>query len=279
MARKPEKPASKPASGGVNSLEIGLRLARVLAAPGAPQALKDIAAAAGMPAAKAHRYLVSLIRAGLAEQDAGSSRYRLGPLALDLGLAALNGLDVGKFGAETLTALHAQIDETVLLAIWGNQGPVVVRWEECSRPVATNVRTGWVMPLVNSATGRLFAAYLPAATTATLLKAELARQPRHPHHPRDRATHAARFAARLDSIRRSGLSLVEGDLQPGVAAVAAPVFGQEGAMVAAIAALGPHGAFDLSAKGLIVNAVKQSALSLSKRLGHAIPPNPKRRTP
>lgn len=276
MARNPEKPASKPAGGGVNSLEIGLRLARVLAAPGAPRALKDIALAAGMPAAKAHRYLVSLIRAGLAEKDAESSRYRLGPLALDLGLAALNGLDVGKFGAETLTALRAQIDETVLLAVWGNQGPVVVRWEECSRPVATNVRAGWVMPLVNSATGRLFAAYLPAATTATLLNAELARQP---HHPRDRATHAARFAARLDSIRRSGLSLVEGDLQPGVAAVAAPVFGQEGAMVAAIAALGPHGAFDLSAKGQIVNAVKQSALSLSKRLGHAVPPNPKRRTP
>lgn len=260
----------KPAGGGVNSLETGLHLARVLAVSGTPQALKDVAAAAGMPAAKAHRYLVSLIRAGLAEQDAGSSRYRLGPLALDLGLAALNGLDVGRFGAETLTALRAQIDETVLLAIWGNKGPVVVRWEECSRPVATNVRAGWVMPLVNSATGRLFAAYLPTVATAALLKAEFAHLP---HRARERDA----YALRLERIRASGLSLVEGDLQPGVAAVAAPVFSQGGAMVAAIAALGLQGSFDLSASGPIVSAVKASSLGLSKRLGYAVPAPPRKR--
>src|SRR5437773_4510106 len=123
-----------------------------------------------MPPAKAHRYLVSLIRAGLAEQDRESGRYRLGPLALELGLAALGAMDVLKSGAEVIADLRAAIDETVLLAIWGNKGPVVARWEESTRPVATNVRAGWVMPLANSATGRLFAAYLPPTITNPLLK-------------------------------------------------------------------------------------------------------------
>ena len=111
-----------------------------------PLALKDLAARADMPPAKAHRYLVSLIRAGLAEQDRESGRYRLGPLALELGLAALGTMDVLKFGAEVIADLRGEIDETVLLAIWGNKGPVVARWEESTRPVATNVRAGWVMP-------------------------------------------------------------------------------------------------------------------------------------
>ena len=260
---------SRRPAGGVNSLELGLRLARLLAARGQALALKDIAAGACMTPAKAHRYLVSLIRAGLAEQDAESSRYRLGPLALELGLAALNGLDVLRFGGESITELRASIDETVLLAIWGNKGPVVVRWEESSRPIATNVRAGWVMPLANSATGRLFAAYMPAGATAALLKTELARNP------------GARknLAARLGEIRASGISRVEGDLLPGVAAVAAPVFGQDGALVAAIATLGLQGMIDVSLDGPIVRAVKQSAFALSQRIGFPATPQPARRKP
>ncbi len=58
---------------GINSLEVGLRLAKVLGEHGLPLALKDLAAKAAMPPAKAHRYLVSLIRAGLAE---GGTRAR-----------------------------------------------------------------------------------------------------------------------------------------------------------------------------------------------------------
>ena len=243
---------------GINSLEVGLRLAKVLAEDGSPLALKDLAARAHMPPAKAHRYLVSLIRAGLADQDRESSRYRLGPLAIDLGLAALGAMDVIRFGAEAIAELRAAIDETVLLAIWGNKGPVVARWEESSRPVATNVRAGWVMPLANSATGRLFAAYLPASVTAPMLKTEFARMPQAKQG----------YAERLEEIRARGLSRVQGDLLRGVASVAAPVFGHGGGIVAVIAALGPQGGFDVAWDGPIASAVKRAARGLSARLGH-----------
>ena len=243
---------------GINSLEVGLRLARVLGEHRLPLALKDLAAKAAMPPAKAHRYLVSLIRAGLAEQDRESGRYRLGPLALELGLAALGTMDVLRFGAEVISDLRAAIDETVLLAIWGNKGPVVARWEESTRPVATNVRAGWVMPLANSATGRLFAAYLPSATTGPLLKTEFARMPEAKRG----------YAARLEEIRARGLSRVRGDLQRGVASVAAPVFGHGGGIVAVVAALGPQGGFDVAWDGAIARAVQRAARELSARLGY-----------
>jgi DNA-binding IclR family transcriptional regulator len=243
---------------GINSLEVGLRLAKVLSRHGVPMALKDLAARAEMPPAKAHRYLVSLIRAGLAEQDRESGHYRLGPLALELGLSALRSVDVLKFGGEVIAELRAETDETVLLAVWGNKGPVVARWEESTRPVATNVRAGWVMPLANSATGRCFAAYLPAGITAPMLKAEFARMP----EARDG------YAARLEEIRARGLSRVQGDLLRGVASVAAPVFGHAGGIVAVIAALGPQGGFDVAWDGPIAAAVKRAARELSSRLGH-----------
>ncbi|MCW5772732.1 MAG: IclR family transcriptional regulator [Rhodospirillaceae bacterium] len=249
---------------GVRSVEVGLRLMRHLAERPGPVALKDLAAAAGMPAAKAHRYLVSLIRAGMAEQESESGRYRLGPLALDLGLAALRGVDVLKYGAEAVADLVAAIDETVLLAIWGNKGPVVARWGESSRPVATNVRAGWVMPMVNSATGRCFAAYLPETKTLPLLEAEFSLVPNE----------RAKYAARLAEIRAHRLCRVEGDLLRGVAAVAAPVFDHTGGIVAVLAALGLQGAFDTSWDGAYAKAVGAAADKLSARLGYKPAPEP-----
>lgn len=67
---------------GVQSLEVGMSLLKAMVAGQQAMMLKDIAAAADMPASKAHRYLVSLIRSGLVEQDPLSSRYTLGPFAL-----------------------------------------------------------------------------------------------------------------------------------------------------------------------------------------------------
>src|SRR5207302_9961894 len=86
---------------GINSLEVGLRLARVLAQESWPLPLKDLAARAQMAPAKAHRYLVSLIRAGLAEQALETGRYRLRPFALERGLSPLGSTGVLKARAHT----------------------------------------------------------------------------------------------------------------------------------------------------------------------------------
>jgi DNA-binding IclR family transcriptional regulator len=79
-------------SHGVQSLEIGVDVLKVLVESGQALMLKEIAAAAGMPASKAHRYLVSLVRSGLVEQDSQNLKYDLGPLAIPLGLAAVDRL-------------------------------------------------------------------------------------------------------------------------------------------------------------------------------------------
>jgi DNA-binding IclR family transcriptional regulator len=121
--------------------------------------LKEIAAAADMPASKAHRYLVSLIRAGLVEQDPMSSRYDLGPFALNIGLVALDRLDRVRLGLNAIAEMRDEINQTTALAVWGDKGPVVVRWERPRRPITVNVITGTVLELLSSATGRVFAAW------------------------------------------------------------------------------------------------------------------------
>src|ERR1700691_3384611 len=63
---------------GVQGVEIGLRIAYALANAPGPMALRDLAAATRLAPSKVHRYLVSLCRSGMVEQDGTNGRYDLG---------------------------------------------------------------------------------------------------------------------------------------------------------------------------------------------------------
>src|SRR5574337_76204 len=148
---------------GIQSVEVGGALLQALVRHGAQMMLKDLAADAGLPAAKAHPYLVSFGKLGLIEQDPVSGRYGLGPFALEMGLTALHGLDPLKAAIAEAARFADEIQLNVAIAVWGNQGPTVVHIEESNKQIHVNMRPGTVMtPLLESATGRCFAAFLPA---------------------------------------------------------------------------------------------------------------------
>ena len=153
----------------VQSVEVGGRLLIALGQHAAPMSLKDLAAAADLPASRAHPYLVSFGRLGLIEQDGTSGRYALGPAALQLGLACLHQLDPIKAAGPVAEALSQAIDQTVAIAVWANFGPTIVRVIEGSQPLHVNMRAGSVMSVLGTATGRAFAAVLPPRTVKEVL--------------------------------------------------------------------------------------------------------------
>ena len=102
---------------GIQSVEVGFALLEGLTRSRGPLMLKDVAASAGMSAAKAHRYLVSFQRLGLVTQDPRNARYDLGPAALKLGLASLARLDAVRLARERMPELMEAIGHTLALAV------------------------------------------------------------------------------------------------------------------------------------------------------------------
>lgn len=250
--------------GGVQSAEIGLHILDVLSGLAGPQGLSPLARACGLQRAKAHRYLVSLERAGFVEREPVTGRYLLGRKALRVGLAALAAVDVVRFGSEALPALVERIGEAAFLSVWAERGPTILRWEDSGRPVTVNVRVGSTMPLLTSATGRIFAAFLPRAQTRALIDDELAR-------PGARRAGLADMAAvdrLLAETARCGLGRVAGEMLIGVEALCAPVFAHDGRLAGSLTALGTSGAFDSSQGGPVASGLKAAAGELSGRLGH-----------
>ncbi|MCL2658164.1 MAG: IclR family transcriptional regulator [Betaproteobacteria bacterium] len=248
---------------GVQSMEVGIGLLKAMADGGSAMMLKDIAAAAGMPPSKAHRYLVSLIRSGLVEQDPHSSRYALGPFALNLGLVALDRIDRIRLGLSAITHLRDEINETTALAVWSLNGPVVVRWERPHRPITVNVSTGTVRGLLTSAAGRVFSAWQPENQIAPLLEQEI----KDGKAPPEIETLDAALAL-LANVRAQGVAIISGDyVIRGVEAAAAPVFNFKNELSLALVIIGVEGVIDMEPNGATINALKNAALALSKRLG------------
>ncbi len=253
---------------GIQSIEVGGALLRVLVDADAPLPLGELAQRAGMSSAKAHPYVVSFGKLGLVEQDPATGHYGLGPFALQLGVASLERLSPLRIAAPEMAALAAAIGHTVAVAVLGSHGPTIVAIHESSRPVHVNMRVGTVMSVLNTATGRVFAAWLAAPVVARLV----AREGRDPTVTGQDPVRRARadVDTLLAEVREHGMARAVGDPLPGINALSVPVFDHGGALALAITALGPSGSFDPAWDGSLAQALRTCAERVSARLGHRV---------
>ena len=235
---------------GIQSVEIGTRVIEALRAAEAPLHLKDLAKASGLPASNCHRYVVSFVRTGFLIQDLNSGRYELGPRLLQAGLAALARTDPIAVATAALERLVDATGNTGLLSIWADLGPTIVRWMPGLAAVRTSLSTGSTLPLLTSATGRVFLAFLPSRQTASLLARENMSDNIEP----------APLAAR---VRASGIARVSGDHIPGLSAVAAPVLDAHGEATAVMTLVAARRAI----ASVAVDRLRQEAGEASARLG------------
>ncbi|RAS35502.1 IclR family transcriptional regulator [Paraburkholderia bryophila] len=277
---------------GIQSLDSTGELLAALVSAARPLNLRDLAAAAGMPPAKAFPHLVSLLKIGLLKRDA-SGCFEAGPLALELGLIGLQRLSPAREAEPELVELAASTAMSVAMAVLGPLGPTVVRLEESARPLHVSLRVGTVMSLVNTAIGRVFAAYVADDVRAGLLTQD---------HLRLAGADAAdifaanargagagagvsktvdanggvasaltpltqAYAQRLAQIRANGIDTALSRPVPGINTLAAPVLDHTGSICLVLALMGPSGSFDSDPTGGPAQTLRAATLRLSRRFG------------
>lgn len=256
---------------GIGSIVIGGRLLAALASAGRPLMLRDIAAASDLTPAQAHAYLVSFRKIGIVEQVSDSGLYQLGPFALQLGLARMRSVDALRLATRAAPELAAELGLMVTVTVWGSLGATVVQVNEAGDQVHVNLRAGTVYSLLHTATGRVFAAFLPKEVVKAHLKAA------------DRiggllepATNAStkELMAQVEHTRELGYATAVGSPIPGVNAIGAPVFDHTGQIQLAVTVIGLAPLVDLSPAGAQVRRLNAFVSSLSAELGYAPDPEP-----
>ncbi|WP_026035518.1 IclR family transcriptional regulator [Cupriavidus sp. BIS7] len=275
MSTTPDKsaPAAVPAPAPrprerrqrVQAAETGMAVLKGLARLGGRASLTAIAAQIDESPAKVHRYLVSLMEEGFVAQEAGTQQYHLGFEALQIGLAAMRQADPLRLSEASLIRLRERLEVTCFVAVMGNKGPTIVRIEEPGLPVTVNVRVGSVMPLLWSATGRVFLGMLDESSVQALALAEL-----DALTPDQRALLDADdpLGQLREPVRAQGCAAVRDTNLKGISAVAAPVRDYTGRVCAVLTALGATGGFDASIDGPVGRAVREEAAAISASLGY-----------
>lgn len=245
---------------GIQSLDSTGELLGALVAAARPLSLRDLAAAAGMPPAKAFPHLVSLLKIGLLNRGAAGC-FEAGPLALELGLIGLQRLSPTREAEPEVVELAASTGMSVAMAVLGPLGPTVVRLEESARPLHVSLRVGTVMSLVNTAIGRVFAAYVADDVRHGLLAQD------HLRLAGAEAEETKAYTQRLAQIRADGIDTALSRPVPGIDTLAAPVLDHTGSICLVLALMGPSGIFDSELAGGPAQTLRAATLRLSRRFG------------
>lgn len=241
-------------NGSESAIQSVARAAQILGffTVGRPRrSLSEITARLGVSKATAHRYTVALRQANLLRFDPATSEYTLGPQVLTLAGAAGAGLPIVAIAGPHMEALVRKVNETVVLSIWDGEQPVVVRVDDNpDRLVRISIHTGSQLTLFGSSQGRLFCAFLPEDEVPGLKRML----------KKDAALRSA-----LAEIRRARVSVAD-SVEPGIRAIAAPVFAGDRIM-ATLAMIGTTASLRESKTSPKARALVTAAAQLSREFG------------
>ena len=248
----------KPATRHVAAVERALAVLDAVA-EAEDVGTNELARRTGINASTVSRLLATLAARGLVRHVEETGRYRLGPRLVQLGSAALAGLDLRELARPVLTSLAAGTGETATLSVPGEPDAITIDFVQSSFSVQSVARVGRPSVAHATATGKVALAFgaaeLPPGPLRTYTDGTIT----------DREV----LATELSEVRGRGFARALGEREEDLNAVAAPVFGARGEVVAILGAQGPASRFDDAAVQQASVVLLGCARELSVSLGGA----------
>lgn len=244
----------------VRAVERALAVLFVVAESDRPLGLSDISRDAGLDKATVLRLLVTLERAELVIQDSRTRQYALGT-----GVSRLTrGFrpDVHHVARPFLGNLWHETHETVCLNCARSVSRVVVDVIPADHEFSIVPAVGSTLPIHLGASGKALLAYLPADEIDRIVREC------ESHRESEYAVGDVEDLHRkLRYTRRNGFAWSIGDVFPGSAAVAAPVFDLNGNVAGSLTVRGPSVRLNRRRLLELAPTVKRTADELSVALG------------
>lgn len=250
-------------TGLVQSVDRALRVLTLLARHG-ELGVTELAGDLGVHKSTAFRLVATLEAHDLVEQVAERGKFRLGVGVLRLAGATTVRLDLVQESRPVAVRLAQAVGETVNVTVLS--GHEALYLDQVSGPSALALHNwaGQRIPLHATSNGKILLAYAQNGLLAEI-------SPLRRFTPRT-VTDADVLLAELDEVRRRGWALAVDELEEGLTAIAAPIAGADGTVIASLSASGPT--FRLTAERTpdVVAKVVEAAREISHRLGwHGVP--------
>jgi DNA-binding IclR family transcriptional regulator len=243
---------------GTQSIDRAARLLVQVLESDEPVSVGELAQAASLPKSTASRLLRALELQGLVQRDGARGSLRPGPVLFRFGRRVSTGADLVTLADDILDGLAEISGETINLAIPGLTGIEHLAQRDSRHFLGSTNWVGRRIPYHCAANGKVFLAF----GVSRLPRGELER------FTRETITDPDRLEAELALVRARGYASAFEELEPGLVAVAAPVHGPEGEVLAALSVSAPTIRLSSARIDEFGTLLMEHAAELSARLGY-----------
>ena len=247
----------------IPSLDRGLRILDALAAERDGLGVSELSRRLVQDKSVVYRTLSSLVYQMYVEQDETTRKYLLTAKVIMLANAKLRGSDLFVVSQPFLRPLASRAGESVVVAALLGNAIVCLEREPGSRANHIVYEAGQFLPLHASACGKCVAAYLSESKVFSIVEKKGLVS-----ITQNTITSFSELRINLEEVRRKGYAVDDEETCVGVRSIAAPVWDQKGSIVGSLAVWGPVERIREDCTSVLVDMVKDAALTLSSRLGY-----------
>ncbi len=244
----------------VKSAERVLRVFDLLAQHPEGLTIKEISQTLSFPQSSTSGLIETLYKESYLTADS-LRKYKLGPKLIQLGGIAKDSLDISALGAPLLKKLMEEVQETVFMAVLEQSELVYVAKINSNRSIRTTAEPGKSKPLYCTGLGKAFLTFLPEDRREEILSS-LRLEPITPKT----ITKKASLLLQLEGFAEQGYSIDDEENEEGLYCLAAPVYGVDRRIQAAISIAGPKERM-LKQKDRIVKKLLNTAMKISNSIG------------
>lgn len=221
--------------------------------------VQEASGKSGFPMSSSHRILNDLVNSEVLTKSEGTRRYRLSQRIIPLVNEITRKMNIVNL-KNYLIELKDKINETVFFSELTENGVKPVLTVESDRVFSFRAKSGVYLPVHCTAAGLAIVANIDEEMALNLIcNSHIGNDPEIETCPSED------YKARLERVRQEGFALCDEEFEPGLRAVAVPVFDSAGSAVASITSIAPKERF--STKRIneeIVANLKKTAEDISK---------------
>ncbi len=242
------------------TLEKGIKILSLFNKTTPALNVSDVATQLGLPKSTAYRYLATLKKHGLIEEDTVPGNYRLGAKILELS-QLVSRTSLRELALPFMEWLSRQTGETAILAGLRRHVGICLEKVEGHHALRVTHERGATFPLHAGATGKVLMAHLSGEEQdAAIDDVGL------PRFSETTITEPKRLRLELDKIKEQGFAESAGETIHGTYSIAAPIFGRSGRNIAALSVSAPrHRLNDKKTQKKMTALIVKAAREISRK--------------
>lgn len=242
----------------VESLGRGFKLLTVVCKSTSPLSLSELAKECNLSISTIQRLCYTLQQLGLLDRDHRTKKFKVGPEMITLSFAVIDNLALKKVAYPYMKQLSDKIGEVVALAALSGLQVILIEAIKTQQVLNVNTSGGVTIPFHNTASGKAMLAFLPEAETEAILK-----QTELNKATKKTITSIKAFKTQLLKVKRNGFATAIDENAVGLGAVAAPIRGNNGEVLAALTVLVPTARVN---KDKLINEYSQKVVKTAERI-------------